>query len=148
MSTGLILALLATLGWGAGDVFARKAMTHVPASAVVLGMAALIVATLAVAVGLTDGLASLMRLPWYVYALAAVMGFLAHLGGQLLYLWGMQRAGLTIAAPIIGAVPLIAVFLAVVLGGERPSVPTLVGAFVIVGGIILLVTDRNRVLRQ
>jgi len=35
----------------------------------------------------------------------------------------------------------------VVFGGERPNAQTIVGAFVIVAGIMVVMTDRNRVLR-
>ena len=147
MGLGVVFALMAAIGWGSADVFARKAMQHIQASTLVVAMATLILITLAVAVVFTDGVRVLLGLPWYVYVLTGVMGFLAHVGGQLFYLWGIQRAGLTIAAPILGGMPLFAVFLGVVLGGERPNVPTLLGAFIIVGGIVLILTDRNRMVR-
>jgi drug/metabolite transporter (DMT)-like permease len=31
----------------------------------------------------------------------------------------------------------------VTLGGERPNLPTVVGAFVIVAGVVILLTDRR-----
>ena len=147
MSIGILLAMLASFGWGAGDVFSRKAMYHVSAAAVTLGMVILTVVTLAVVTALAGGLSVLAELPWWVYALTALMGFFAYIGGQFLYLAGMERAGLTIVAPIIAAAPLFAVVMAVTLGGERPSPLNLIGAAVIVAGVILVVTDRNRVVR-
>ncbi|MEX2599424.1 MAG: DMT family transporter [Dehalococcoidia bacterium] len=148
MSMGILLALLATLGWGASDVFARKAMRRISPRAVTVAMAGLIAVFLAFAIAVTDGLGVLLQLPWYAYVLTALMGFLAYVGGQYMYLLGMQRAGLAIAAPILSTVPLVSVFLAVALGGERPNAPTVAGAIIIVAGILLVITDRNRVLRE
>jgi drug/metabolite transporter (DMT)-like permease len=147
MGLGIVLALAATLGWGTGDVLARKAALHAPAGAVVVAMTAIVTLALAGLVALTTGVGSLAVGPWWFYPLAALMGLLSYLGGQALYLLGMQRAGVTLTAPIIGAVPLLTVAMAVAFGGERPNLPTLAGAGVIVAGILLVVTDRSRVLR-
>ena len=142
---GLALALLATLGWGAGDVLSRKAAFHAPAGLVALVMTVVATVTLLTVVIITGDLALVAGGDTRFYVLVAIMGALSYAGGQFVYLLGMQRAGITIAAPIVGAVPLITVFLAVVFGGERPGISTLIGAFIIVSGIMLVVTDRNRV---
>ncbi|MEK9658784.1 MAG: DMT family transporter [Chloroflexota bacterium] len=147
MSLGIVLALAATVGWGTGDVLARKAAMHAPAGAVVVAMTGIVALALAVVVAFTSGVSSLAVGGWWFYPLAALMGLLSYLGGQALYLLGMQRAGVTLTAPIIGAVPLLTVGLAVVFGGERPSLPTLAGAGIVVAGIALVVTDRGRALR-
>ena len=147
MSLGIALALAATLGWGTGDVLARKAALHAPAGAVVVAMTGIVALVLAAVVAVTSGIGSLTVGPWWFYPLVIVMGLLSYLGGQALYLLGMQRAGVTLTAPIIGAVPLLTVAMAVAFGGERPSLPTLLGAGIIVTGILLVVTDRSRVLR-
>ena len=52
---------------------------------------------------------------------------------------------MTIAAPIIGAAPLVSLFFGVTLGGERPGALTIVGAFVIITGVVVIVSERNSV---
>ena len=147
MGVVLVLSLLAALGWGTGDVFSRKAALYAPAGLVVIGMTALAAFGLGLGALVIHGPAVFVDGPWHFYALVALMGLTSYAGGQLFYLFGMQRAGVTITAPIIGAVPLIAVTLAVGFGGERPNAQTVVGAIVIVAGIMVVMTDRNRVLR-
>ena len=147
MSLGILFALLAALGWGSGDVFARRAMAYVSPGIV------LVLATVIIAVGLgvlgavVYGPGAYGDLPLRFYGLVALMAFFSYATGQGLYLLGMKHAGVTLAAPIVGASPIFAIAFAVTLGGERPSLPTLLGAFVVVAGVAVILSDRDRVLR-
>ncbi len=141
-----MLALVALVGWGAGDVFARKAMFGAKAEVVLASMIALTVAALGIVTVLLEGWAAFGGEGPFFFLQVAFMGALTWVTGNLLYFHGMQRAGVVIAAPILGAVPLVAIGLAIVFGGERPSVWVLAGAATVVLGVLVLLTDRGRVL--
>lgn len=147
MALGLALALVAAMGWGAGDVFARKAMFNASATTVLASMIALTVLALGIAGVLIEGPAAFSNLGLRFFGLVCLMGLLTWVLGNLFNFHGMQRAGVVIAAPILGAAPLPAIVIAVTLGGERPNPLVLIGAASIVLGVTVLLTDRNRVLR-
>ena len=147
MEIGILLAIAAALGWGAGDVFVRRAMFGARPEAVAVFVAGLVLLALAALVAVTGG-ATGFAVPSVAFlAATAVMGLLTWLGGNLLYFHGMRRAGVVVVAPILGIAPLFAIALAVTLGGERPSVATLAGALAIVTGVVVVLTDRGRALR-
>ena len=146
MEIGILLALFALVGWGAGDVFARKAMFGAKAEVVLVSMIALTVVALGTVTVLIEGVDAFSGRDALFFVLVALMGAMTWVTGNLLYFHGMQRAGVIIAAPILGAVPLVSIALAVVFGGERPSAWVLAGAATVVLGVLILLTDRNRVL--
>ncbi|MYA51724.1 MAG: DMT family transporter [Chloroflexi bacterium] len=147
MSLGILLAIVATLGWGAGDVFVRRAMFAVSPELVVVVVVGMVAAVLGIVAVSTEGVAAFGSVELAALGTIAVMGALAWVTGNLFYFHGLRRAGVTLAAPILGAAPLFAIALAVVFAGERPNLLTVVGAFVVVIGVAVILTDRNRVLR-
>jgi drug/metabolite transporter (DMT)-like permease len=143
MTLGIVFALMAALGWGAGDVFARRALDHMPSGLAMTLAMFVIVPTLVGLALLVHGPSAFTGLPLVFYALAALGGALGYVSGQLLHLAAINKAGVTLTAPLIGAAPLLAMLMGVTLGGERPNLPTVVGAFVIVAGVVILLTDRR-----
>ena len=147
MELGILLAIAAAVGWGAGDVFVRRAMFGARPELVTVTVAAVVLLALAVLVAVASG-ADGFAVPSAAFLGAtAVLGLLTWLGGNLLYFHGMQRAGVVVVAPILGMIPIFSITLAVTLGGERPSVWTLGGALAIVTGVVVALTDRRRLLR-
>ncbi len=147
MGLGIILALVATLGWGAGDVFVRRAMFGATPESVLIAVVGMVAAVLGVVIVATEGFAAFGDIRPAFVGVAAVMGALAWVTGNLFYFHGMKRAGVTLASPILGAGPLFAIALAVVIAGERPNLATVAGAVAVVIGVVVILTDRNRVLR-
>ena len=147
MSVGILLAIVATLAWGAGDVLVRRAMFSVSAELVLIVVVGMVAAVLGVVIVSTEGLAAFGDIELAFVGIVAVMGALTWVTGNLFYFHGMKRAGVTLAAPILGAGPLFAIALAVVFAGERPNLATVMGAFAVVLGVGVILTDRNRVLR-
>ena len=147
MGLGILLAIAAAFGWGAGDVFVRRAMFGARPEAVTVFVAGMVLLALGALVVVSSGVGAFAAPNAAFVVLTAVMGLLTWLGGNLLYFHGMQRAGVVVAAPLLGMAPLFAIALAVTLGGERPSVSTLAGALAIVTGVVVVLTDRRRVLR-
>lgn len=146
MELGILLSLMATFAWGAGDVFARKAMFTVGTETVLLVVIVVLAVVLGVMTLTTQGLNAFASLELRAIALTAASGFFAWVTGNFLYFHAMKRAGVTLAAPILGSGPLFAIALAVIFAGERPNIATLVGAGAIVIGVAVILTDRKRVL--
>jgi drug/metabolite transporter (DMT)-like permease len=144
---GIALTLIATVGWGAGDVFARKAMFGASATTVLTSMITLSVIALGIVSLILEGPAAFGGKDLRFFGVVLIMGALTWVTGNLLYFHGMKRAGVTIAAPILGAAPLAAIALAVVFGDEKPNAWVLLGAALIVAGVGILVTDRKPVLQ-
>jgi drug/metabolite transporter (DMT)-like permease len=145
MEFGLILALIASVGWGIGDVFVRKAMDGASPTIVLCAVIGLVLVALGVLGLALDGFAALFNHGPRFYLLVAMMGTFTWLTGNLLYFHGIKRAGIIIAAPIIGAAPLPSIALAVMIGGESPNGWVVLGAVLVVLGVGVLVTDRERV---
>lgn len=147
MGVGILLAIVATLAWGAGDVFVRRAMFTASAELVVIVVVGMVAAVLGVMIVSTQGFAAFGGIELAFVGMVAVMGALIWVTGNLFYFHGMKRAGVTLAAPILGAGPLFAIALAVIIAGERPNLATVLGAFAVVIGVGVILTDRKRVLR-
>ena len=145
MGLGIALVLVATVAFGLGDVLARKALFTTAPGLVVVATATTVLITLAALVVTLEGVAVLTSQTAAFYGFTALMGFLASVTGQTLYFNGLDRAGITLAAPMLGAAPLFAIFLAVVIANERPGVATVGGALIIVLGVVVLVSERDRV---
>ena len=147
MGLGILLAIAAALGWGAGDVFVRRAMFGARPEAVTVLVAGMVLLALAVLVVVSSGVDAFPAPNAAFVGLTGVMGLLTWLSGNLLYFHAMRRAGVVVVAPLLGIAPLFAIALAVTLGGERPSAATLAGALAIVTGVVIVLTDRGRLLR-
>src|SRR5437667_9074383 len=71
-------------------------------------------------------------------AFFVLAGLIGTVGGRLLRFVSIDKVGASIAAALINLNPLVAATLAILLLGERVTVPTLVGTVVIVLGAVLL----------
>jgi drug/metabolite transporter (DMT)-like permease len=145
--TALLLVLMATVTWGMGDVFARRAMFGARTETVLVAIIAMVVVSLGATGLVLEGAAVFSPSGLRFLALTATMGVLAWVGGNLLYFHALKLAGVVIAAPILGAAPLFAIGMAVAFGGESPGAATLAGAVLIVVGVAVLVTDRDSVVQ-
>jgi drug/metabolite transporter (DMT)-like permease len=71
-------------------------------------------------------------------------GLIAPGGSQILFTRAVQEAGASRTSVTVGAAPLVAVAIALVLLGEPVSAPLILGALAIVGGGVLLAAERGR----
>lgn len=127
----VILALLASLSWGASDFLGGTASRRLPATAVVAvsqGFALIGVAVVAAVVGAYD--ASPAYLGWA--ALAAVVGAIA-LGA---FYQALAIGTMGVVAPVAATGVLVPVVVGLA-GGDRPSTLQAVGVGIAVSGVIL-----------
>ena len=85
----------------------------------------------------------LFTLPIAALAWFALLGLINYPLGRFLNFTGVHLAGVSRTAPILSATPLVAVTLGVVLGGETLTPAIALGIAAIVGGLVLILTERT-----
>ncbi|MEE9202815.1 MAG: DMT family transporter [Dehalococcoidia bacterium] len=139
---GIGFSLLAALGFGVSAVLVRPGLAHISFTlgtfvSVVASM--LFIGTIA---ALTDFSAlfsvSLAALAWF-----AVLGLLSFAMGRLFYYRGIARLGVARAAPIVGATPLVAAVLAILVYQEALSYLLALGVTTVVIGIVIILREQG-----
>lgn len=126
--------------WGTTFLAMRVAVTHIPPfpmSGSRLLAAGLILAIMAVASG-TRTLPSRLSLQRYVFS-----GIAMYVGGNGVLSYAIQFVPTSVAALLIGTIPLWMVAIAVVLGRIRPKPVIVVGVLVGMGGAALVADPRG-----
>ena len=144
MFTGILLSLLGAVGAGAGDVFTRRALVTLPIGMVLMVIMTLILVGVTLLGLLTAGADAYLGLSLTFFGGVTIMAVLGYVIGQTLHLTGLRKAGVTIVSPVLGSAPIFALLLGVSFGGERPNLPTVIGAFAIVIGVATVLSDRKK----
>jgi len=76
--------------------------------------------------------------PWQAVPYFALSGLIGTTGGRLFRVLAIQKVGAPVAAAVNNMTPLVATALAILLLGERVTLPIIGGTLVIVAGTILL----------
>ena len=140
--TGILFALGASTVWGMANVWIRLALRDMrPTTSAVFSLFA--------------GLLLLIPLSFLLHwddltamtlgAVVAVFfyGMTNFLMGRFLNYSAISRIGLGRSVPIVSASPVPALLLAILLLGEEVNVLLIVGALVVVSGVLLIVTERR-----
>jgi len=135
MTSPVVLALLAAVGFGCAGIFIRRALAYaspLAAAMVSVSFTTALVCLLAVATAPVSQIFT-SRIMAFVVA-----GFLAPGLARLGMFIGIHRIGVARAMPVVSTTPALAVLIAIAALGERPSAWLLLGVICIVGGGILL----------
>lgn len=136
---GVLLALSAAAGFGATAFFARLSIQHVrPTTGVIVSLIVGAVATSVFAVAM-DG-ANLLSLGWSAFALIFLAGIASFVCGRLFNFISVSKIGVSKSSPVVGASPLFAVTMAVLIAGESPNLLIITGAAAIVTGVAVVVS--------
>src|SRR5262245_26883831 len=129
------LALLSAVASAASTIFIRQGLRGgTPYTGFWINLVVGLI-SLWTGVFLTEGLG---RLSLKGVALFALAGLIGTTGGRLLRFLSIEQVGASIAAALINLNPLVSTGLAIVLLGERVTLPILAGTIVIVLGTTLL----------
>ena len=141
MALAVFFALMAAAGWGISAVLARVGLQYMRSNT---GTVISLATGFAVVAGLTFALYGSQMLAFPLSALAWIilLGILNYPMGRLLNYTGVHLAGVSRAAPILASAPLVAVTLGLLIGGETINGLTALGTAAIIGGIVLIVTQR------
>ncbi len=130
------------MGWGTAAIFVRLGLQHMRATTgtvVSLAVGVLMIGTIAlVRYGSEMFDLTPVALAWF-----ALLGLILYPLGRLLNFTGVHLAGVSRAAPIMSAAPLVASTLGITLGGETLTPVIALGTLAIVGGIVLILSERT-----
>lgn len=118
---GIVCALLASLSWALGDIFMRLALESIPALPATITALAWGAVIHLIALGLSGRLGAVRRLPAGDIWRFATHGALSFGGGYYLFFYAVQNIGVSRAAIITSAWPLIACAAGVALYHETIS---------------------------
>jgi drug/metabolite transporter (DMT)-like permease len=138
---GVVLALTASVGFGATAVFARLGVQHigaVPGTLISLTVSMVVTVIIATLLHPRD----MIGISGTALALAFIVALLSYPIGRLLSFTGVRLVGISRSSTIVGAAPLFATALAVALTGESVSLPLLLGSASIIGGMTLILSQR------
>ena len=136
---GVLLALCAAAGFGATAFFARLSIQHVrPTTGVIVSLIVGAAATSVFAVAM-DG-ANLLSLGWIAFALIFLAGIASFVCGRLFNFISVSKIGVSKSSPVVGASPLFAVTMAVLIASETPNLLIITGAAAIVVGVAVVVS--------
>ena len=140
--TGILFALGASTVWGMANVWIRLALRDMrPTTSAVFSLFAGLLLLIPLSFLLHRDDLTAMTLG----AVVAVFfyGMTNFLMGRFLNYSAISRIGLGRSVPIVSASPVPALLLAILLLGEEVNVLLIVGALVVVSGVLLIVTERR-----
>ena len=140
--TGILFALGASTVWGMANVWIRLALRDMrPTTSAVFSLFAGLLLLIPLSFLLHYDDLTAMTLG----AVVAVFfyGMTNFLMGRFLNYSAISRIGLSRSVPIVSASPVPALLLAILLLGEEVNVLLIVGALVVVSGVLLIVTERR-----
>lgn len=135
MTSPVVLALLAAVGFGCAGIFIRRALSYASPLAAAMVSVAVTTALVCLLAAATAPVSQMFT--WRIMAFVAA-GFLAPGLARLAMFTGIHRIGVARAMSVVSATPGLAVLVAIVALGERPSAWLLVGVICIVAGGVLL----------
>ena len=136
---GILFALSAAVGFGATAFFARLSVQHMrPTTGVIVSLVVGVNCTSVFVVAM-DGTEAL-SLEWTQLALLFLAGFASFVGGRLLNFVAVSKIGVARSSPVVGASPLFAVTLAILLLGETPNLTVAVGTISIITGVVVVLS--------
>ena len=137
---GILFALSAAVGFGATAFFARLSVQHMrPTTGVIVSLVVGVVCT-SIFMVVMEGSAAL-SLDWTDFAIIFLAGCASFLGGRLLNFVSVSKIGVSRSAPVVGASPLFAVLLAILISSETPNLPVAVGTISIITGIVVVLSQ-------
>ena len=140
--TGILFALGASTVWGMANVWIRLALRDMrPTTSAVFSLFAGLLLLIPLSFLLHYDDLTAMTLG----AVVAVFfyGMTNFLMGRFLNYSAISRIGLSRSVPIVSASPVPALLLAILLLGEEVNLLLIVGALVVVSGVLLIVTERR-----
>jgi len=139
--TGIAFAIVASLGWGTGAVFARYGLQGMKASTgtlISILASAILVCSLALIIDFDVVLAlTPVAVLWF-----SIAGLIAFVLGRQLNFMAIRYLGVGKATPITASAPLFAIIIAVTFTEEYVNLPIVAGTIFVVTGLYLVITSR------
>ncbi|NNJ13278.1 DMT family transporter [Chloroflexales bacterium ZM16-3] len=130
---GIIFGLLAALGWGSGDFLISRVTRVIGPTQAMLYIQLVGIAAIGALLIVRRDLPPTDLWAWEI----GIAANLFNLGGTLLLYRAFSIGSLSIVSPIAASFAVVTIPLAL-LGGERPGALALVGAALVVGGVVVV----------
>ena len=139
--TGIILSLLAAMGFGATAVFAKVGLQGMPTRyGTLISLAVSATAAMAIAAALHPG--EIVELGAVSLGWLFLVGLFNFPVGRMFNYMSVRLAGVSKASTVVATSPLFATGLAVVILGESVNAFTLAGTALIIGGLALTLYEK------
>jgi drug/metabolite transporter (DMT)-like permease len=139
--TGIVLSLLAAMGFGATAVFAKVGLQGMPTRyGTLISLAVSATAAMAIAAALHPG--EIVELGAVSLAWLFLVGLFNFPVGRMFNYMSVRLAGVSKASTVVATSPLFATGLAVVILGESVNAVTLAGTALIIGGLALTLYEK------
>ena len=135
----VLLSIFGMVCWGIAPVFAKAALKDIdPAAGLVLRtiFAASVVSGWVIISGNFSKVSSIPAGTWWLIGIEAL---LATLVGDLAYYAALKKGDVSLVTIIMSSSPLITILCSVLFLGEQMTLMRLIGAILVVAGIILIV---------
>ena len=139
--TGIVLSLLAAMGFGATAVFAKVGLQGMPTRyGTLISLAVSATAAMAIAAALHPG--EIVELGAVSLGWLFLVGLFNFPVGRMFNYMSVRLAGVSKASTVVATSPLFATGLAVVILGESVNAVTLAGTALIIGGLALTLYEK------
>ena len=139
--TGIVLSLLAAMGFGATAVFAKAGLQGMPTRyGTLISLAVSATAAMAIAAALHPG--EIVELGAVSLGWLFLVGLFNFPVGRMFNYMSVRLAGVSKASTVVATSPLFATGLAVVILGESVNAVTLAGTALIIGGLALTLYEK------
>jgi drug/metabolite transporter (DMT)-like permease len=138
---GVVLGLSAALGFGVSAVFARFALQHMKSTSGTL-VSLLVGTAITMVLAFIFHAEAIFDLAGVAFLWFTLSAFINFPLGRLLNYTGVSLAGVAKSSPIVGSSPLFATVLAISIGGESINTMIAVGTVSIIGGLVLILSQR------
>ena len=134
----IIFALLAMAFWGLAPIFSKLGLAKLePFTA--LTIRSVVIAVIMLVIGLGTGkLTGLAQVNPKSALLIVGEGVCAALLGQLAYYYAIKGGEVSLVSPIVAAFPIVTIAIALLFLGEKFTVQKLMGAALIIAGVIVI----------
>ena len=143
MAIAIALAFAASLALSSNHIFVRLGTQRISGSAAAL-IAAGVGSIIAMPLALAFDLGEMKNLPLIVIPWFLLLGAVHHPVGRVLSFTSISMIGPIRSAPIINLSPVFTIALAMLVLGERPGVPVILGTLVVVGGGVMMLLGGRR----
>lgn len=136
-----LLALFGMLCWGLAPVFGKLGLSQVnPITGLLIRtyMAAGLLTIWAFVNGFGATVSQVRTISWQTWAFIGIEGILATLVGDLAYYAALKHGEVSFVTLVMSCSPLISMLLAVIILGEQITLFRLMGAFLIIAGLVLI----------
>lgn len=140
---GIALGLGAALSWGFADYLAARASRRIGALRVVLGFHLVATAVLVLVVLATGALEDVSGSHVLFFSFVGILGWTSYLA----FYRALEIGPISVASPIVSGYAAVTVVLAVIIIGERLSLPQSAAIAVTIVGVVLAGADLQRIAR-